>query len=140
MVYERPTLRLQGKFNDVLRRLMPVSLPGENTNDWRVDRLLQFLAQHFDRLDWNLPQVCRQLKLDISAPHAARLFKRHTGMGIREYAKKRRLSRAAERLTATNLPIKVISAESGYRKPIDFARGFKAQYQLSPSEFRRRSA
>jgi len=50
------------------------------------------------------------------------------------------LLRAAERLKATDLPIKVIAAEFGYRKPVDFARIFKEQYRLSPTEFRKQIA
>jgi AraC-like DNA-binding protein len=140
MPYETPKVHVEGGLDEVLRRLIPKSQPKLVIVDWRVHQLIQFVSSRLDTADWKLSQACQELKLGISAPHAARLFKRYTGMGIREYAKKHRLSIAAERLAETNLPIKVIATDCGYRKPVDFARGFKAHYHISPSEFRRRSA
>jgi AraC-like DNA-binding protein len=139
MSYETPKVHVEGGLNEVLRRLIPKSQPKLVVIDWRVHQLIQFISNHLDAA-WKLSHACQELKLGISAAHAARLFKRHTGMGIRKYAKKYRLSIAAERLTETNLPIKVIATDCGYRKPVDFARGFKTHYHVSPSEFRKRSA
>jgi AraC-like DNA-binding protein len=126
--------------DEVLRRLIPKQKTGRYQTDWRVQRLILFVNEHLDCVDWKLEKACRELKLGITAPHAARLFKRGTGVGIREYAKRMRLAIAADRLIETDLPVKVIAMEFGYRQPFDFARRFKAQYQVSPTEFRKRSA
>jgi AraC-like DNA-binding protein len=110
-----------------------------NALDQRVAKLMQFIDSHDGCVGWNLKQARTELKLDISAAYAARLFKRAVGFGFREYAKKKRLSAAADLLKTTDLAVKAIAAEFGYRSSPDFARGFKEQFHLSPTDFRRRA-
>ncbi len=104
--------------------------------DWRVAKLLQFIDRHTGSVDRNLEHICRELKLGISPAYAARLFARHTGQGIREYSKKKRLLKTVEQLIATDLPVKAIAAELGYRKPFDLTRSFETQFCLTPTRFR----
>jgi AraC-like DNA-binding protein len=108
--------------------------------DWRVCSLLLSIDTHAGNVEWDLERACGEVKLDISPTQVARLFKRWTGQGIREYAKGKRLRMAAEMLTATDLPVKTIATEFGYQRPCDFARRFKKQYHLSPTEYRKRAA
>jgi AraC-like DNA-binding protein len=137
MAYESPALRLHGALGEVLLRLLPRQHQAMTDMDVRIRRLVQSIDIKIGSVEWDLEDACRELKLDISSAHAARLFKRYTGMGVRGYAKKKRLTLAANRLIATNLSIKAIAAEFGYRKPVDFARTFKQQFHVSPSQFRR---
>jgi AraC-like DNA-binding protein len=44
---------------------------------------------------------------------------------------------AIKQLTNTNLPVKAIASELGYRQTFDFARMFKGQCRLSPTRFRK---
>jgi AraC-like DNA-binding protein len=106
-------------------------------SDWRVAKLLQSIDRNTGTVDWKLEQVCRELELDISPAYAARLFKSHTGWGVREFAKKKRLTKAVEQLIVTNLPVKAIAAELGYRNSFDFTRSFEKQYCLTPTKFRK---
>jgi len=105
--------------------------------DWRIVKLLHFIDDHGGRVGWSLDRACRELRLEISGAYAAQLFKRCTGLGVREYAKKKRFLMAAERLKTTDLPIKVIAAEFGYQSLAHFTRRFKEQFRLSPTEFRK---
>jgi AraC-like DNA-binding protein len=105
--------------------------------DPRVAKLLEAINGHSGAMDFNLEHACRELQLDISPAHAARIFKRDTGVGIREYVTKQRLLMASARLAATDLPIKVIATDLGYRQASDFTRFFKRQRLLNPSRFRR---
>jgi AraC-like DNA-binding protein len=139
MTYESPTVRYRGDFIGLLQSL-PQSPPSNRKNgDSRVAKLTEFIDGHKGGVGWDLEQTCRELKLDISGAYAARLFKRSTGLGIREYAKNKRLSAAAEFVTTTDLSVKAIAAELGYRSPPDFTRSFREQFHLSPTEFRRRA-
>jgi AraC-like DNA-binding protein len=105
--------------------------------DRRIVKLVHFIDSHEGSIGWDLDHACRELSLDISGAYAARLFKRCTGLGVREYAKKKRLLMAAERLKNTDLPVKVIAAEFGYRSLAHFTRRFKERFRLCPSEFRK---
>src|SRR5258708_21339225 len=137
MVYEPPAVRYRGAFNDVLRRLFPRPRTERPSTDRRIMKLLHFIDSHEGSVGWDLDRACRELRLDISGAYAARLFKRCTGLGVREYAKKKRLLMAAERLTTTDIPIKVIAAEFGYQSLPHFTRRFKEQFRLSPTDFRK---
>jgi len=103
-------------------------------------KLLHFIDSNDGSIGWDLDHACRELRLDISGAYAARLFKRCTGLGVRQYAKKKRLLMAAERLTTTDIPIKAIAAEFGYRSLPHFTRRFKEQFRLSPTDFRKERA
>jgi|SRR5579872_6156286 len=102
--------------------------------DWRVAKLLQSVDQHNGAAGWE--DICQKASLSISPAYAARLFQRHTGQGVRKYATDKRLLRAAEQLITTDLPIKTIAGDLGYRKPFDFARTFRKQYGFAPRRFR----
>jgi len=105
--------------------------------DWRAKKLKDFIDSQPSKVCWNLHNVCRELDLATSARQARRLFIASTGMGVREYAKKRRLTSAAEQLQATNAPVKAIAANAGYQSTCHFTRGFKELFRMSPLEFRR---
>jgi AraC-like DNA-binding protein len=104
--------------------------------DWRVVKLLQWIDRRAGAVDCNLDHICQELNLGISSAYAARLFEFHTAQGIRQYTKKKRLLKAIERLITTNLSVKAIAAELGYRKPFDFTRNFEKQLGLTPTRFR----
>jgi|GEM_PF-6214990 len=140
MAYESPAVQYRGALDDVLRRLLPLLQQDRPGVDLRIMKLLHFIDGHDGHVGWDLDGACRELRLDISGAYAARLFKRCTGLGVREYAKKKRLLMAAERLKITNLPVKVIAAEFGYQSLPHFTRRFKEQFRLSPTEFRKGQA
>jgi AraC-like DNA-binding protein len=100
--------------------------------DWRVSKLIDSIDSHSGGIDWSLEHLCRDLRFEVSPAYAAQLFKRDTGQGVREYAKRKRLTISAELLTTTNLPIKVIAAELGYKSAFHFSRLFKEEHHLTP--------
>ena len=105
--------------------------------DRRVIKLIDAINGHSGAMNWSLERTCHELQLDISPAHAARIFKRHAGIGIREYANQQRLLKATQRLIATELPIKAIASELGYREASDFTRFFRRQKLLNPTRFRK---
>ena len=102
--------------------------------DWRVFRLKQFIDNHAGGVDSGLKRACRQLGLDISLSRARYLFKRDIGLGVREYAKRERLLIAVERLIDSDVPVKTIASDLGYRTTYDFTRLFKERVSLEPNE------
>src|SRR5205823_11950979 len=69
--------------------------------------------------------------LPISGRQARRLFKTHTGIGIKQYAKKKRLEMAAQQLRATEAPVKAIAVDAGYRHVGNFTRSFLKHFRVS---------
>lgn len=137
MFYEPPAVQYRGDINEVLHGLLARRTIVQDSTDWRIAKLLTFIESQRGRLGWDLNHVCQELRLNISGPYAARLFKRCMGLGIREHVKKRRLLMAAERLKIADLPVKVIAAECGYRSVAHFSRRFKEQFHASPTEYRK---
>jgi AraC-like DNA-binding protein len=113
-----------------------VGTKGRFSKDWRVAKLLQSIDRRNGAIDRNLAHICRELNLGISPAYAARLFRRHIGQGVREYAKKKRLLKVVEQLVATDLPVKAIAAESGYLRTFDLTRSFEKQFCITPTRFR----
>src|SRR4029077_16856825 len=102
----------QGELDEFFDRLLPRKLDAPLGTDWRARRLKEFVDTYRDRVQWSLDDVCGQLGLALSGRQARRLFVASTGIGIREYAKKRRLAIAAEQLRATNAPVKAVAADA----------------------------
>jgi len=139
MYYQIPTIQYQGLLSEILQQFIPAGPQLHRHRDMRIDKLIHFIDSHAGSVvTCGLDSVCRELKLDISAAYAGRLFKRMTGLGVREYAGNRRLLTAADRLQRTDLPIKVIALEVGYCTPPHFTRRFKEAFHLSPTEFRKK--
>ncbi len=105
--------------------------------DWRIAKLIESIDSHTGRVDWSLERACRELGLDISPAYAAQLFRRYTGLGVREYAKKRRLQQAMQRLTTTEIQIKVIADQLGYKQASDFTRFVREQHHVNPMKLRK---
>jgi AraC-like DNA-binding protein len=136
MTYEKPSIRFLGTVDHFLRQLNPPQKQKEPDIDQRVMKLMRFVDDRSGRIYQNLDAACRELKMEVSGEHAARLFKRHTGFGLRQYAKQKRLAAAADLLANTPLSVKEIAAELGYQTPINFYRRFKGAFGLAPTAFR----
>jgi len=108
---------------------------GENI-DRRAKKLKNFIDSQDGYFGSDLDRISQQLRLEISGSYAARLFKRDLGIGVREYAKKKRLDLAAASLLSSALSVKEIAASVGYESAQDFSRAFRAMFKRTPSEFR----
>jgi AraC-like DNA-binding protein len=136
MTYEQPRLHRGTEIRSLIDRALRDMPSPRPPADWRVEGILRFIDEQSGKLGWDLNHVCAELELGISGTHAAKLFARHTGMGIREYAKQVRLTLAAQQLRTTTGSVKQIALELNYRNPNDFCRQFKKLFSLNPTEFR----
>jgi len=139
MIYERPFVQRWGTVRAFLEQFSPAQLmqrTSPDKNDWRVQRLIDLIDSDPANIQWNLDQVCKQLQLCMSGRQARRLFKIHTGIGVKQYAKKKRLEMAAQQLRTTEAPVKAIAVDAGYRQVGNFTRSFLKQFCVSPVEFR----
>ncbi len=141
MTHQPPTIQHRGILKPVLERPSQRSVltPPNSLSidvDWRVEKLQHFINTAHGKLGWNLDRICKQLDLGVSGSHGARLFKKHVGLGVREYAKRKRLALAADKLKTTTLSVKEIAADLGYMSQTDLSRQFKQLFWLTPTEFR----
>jgi transcriptional regulator GlxA family with amidase domain len=85
----------------------------------------------------------RPLRIDEVAGRVAtsprqlqRIFADVAGVGFRSYLRRLRMSKAAELLAATPLPVKEIAGRVGYGDASQFSKAFKRTYGISPSQCR----
>lgn len=73
----------------------------------------------------------------LSPTHLQRLFKQQTGTQLGGVMSERRLLKAADLLTSSNLSIKEIAHAVGYRHHSSFVRAFQHRFAQAPKHFRR---
>ena len=83
----------------------------------------------------NLGEIAEGEGLTLS--HLSRLFKRHLGIGYRDYSQNLRLDSAAEALRTTDHTVSTIMERGGFGNPAVFYNKFRARFGCSPAEFRR---
>jgi AraC-like DNA-binding protein len=137
IMYHGPNIQRLGTISAFIdQRLLEMVKP-TNYADWRVTRFQGFVDNQDGRIGWNAQEICRELGLGISGSRLARLFRRCLGVTLREYAKRKRLWVAAQRLKNPTLSVKEIASELGYHMAWDFQRQFKQLFGLTPTEFRK---
>ncbi len=136
MMYEQPVVMRWGSPGEFLKLFFPKSTESRISEDWRVQKLRNLIDSNPAGVRC-LDEICRQLGLCISGRQARRLFKACTGLGIKEYIKKRRLDIAAQQLRTTDAPVKAIAIDAGYQHVRNFTRCFLRQFHLSPNNFRK---
>jgi len=139
MIYELPVVHSCGNLHKFLHFFSPKLAHSHSpvSHDWRVQKLKSLIDVDPAKVQWNLDQVCRELRLCVSARQARRLFNECMGMGIKEYRMKRRLDAAARELGTTDMAVKVIAGKAGYRHASTFTKHFLKQFHLRPIDFRR---
>lgn len=120
------------------------SLPATQYQDITADsqdaKLLRtidnYVQVHLSDDSLNVETLAQEACMSTSS-----LFKKMkhlVGMGPSEYIMTARLKQAAALLRNTDLPIAEISARTGFRSPSYFASCFKANFGLTPKQFRSR--
>ena len=72
----------------------------------------------------------------LSMSHFKRLFKEYYGINPHEYIVNKRLEKAKELLSYSDLEVRNICTEVGFENPSSFIRLFKSRYDRTPSSFR----
>ncbi len=71
-----------------------------------------------------------------SSYHFIRMFSALTNMGIYEYIRKRKMTKACEELQNSNIKILDLALKYGYDSPTAFSRAFKEIHGITPSKAR----
>lgn len=107
--------------------------------DWQ-ERITAALAYIETQLAGELDAEAIAARANCSAFHFMRMFEVVSGVGLGEYLRRRRLSRAAADLAAGDARVVEVALRYRYESPDAFARAFKREFGLLPSEARRPGA
>lgn len=102
--------------------------------DYYVKRAVKFIVGNY----------CNPIKVTdvadyvcINRSYLYTLFKHSTGMSPQQFLSTFRITRAAELLQVTELPIESIALSCGYTDPLVFTKSFRQMKQMSPSAYRK---
>ena len=106
---------------------------GTMVEDYRVRLVVQAVELNPATTVAELARLVR-----LSSSRLGHLFKLQVGHDLEDFLRNARLEKAAELLRTTELSIKEIAAQVGYRHASSLDRGFKHVFGFEPADYRRR--
>lgn len=122
-------------FGQLLRnyeRIDEASEP-ERKNNYRLSGILQYMNDHKQTV--TLPELAQDFYL--SEGYLSRYLKRETGKPFNVLLRQIRIEHAAAMLQNSDCSIEEVCGAVGYSDISRFYRNFKAQYGMTPAQFRR---
>ena len=98
-----------------------------------VDQINSYVEQNLNR---EITAATLATHFHISRTSLYELASRDLGMGIASFVRQKRLEKARDLLTGSTASVSEIASQAGFDDPTYFAKVFKRELQLSPSEFR----
>ena len=101
-----------------------------------LDRINRIIENHLDNPQFSVATLASELNISRSSMYAK--FEALTGLSPNDYVLQRRLRRASELLTgASARSVAEVSDALAFGSPRYFSRCFKAQFGVSPADYRR---
>lgn len=110
-----------------------ITIKGGKLADFYVREALSFIEQNFqnDISVENISEFC-----NLNRSYFGKIFHDAVGKSPQEFLISYRMTKAAELLKLTDLPIHDISNAVGYPNQLHFSRAFKNVYDISPRQWR----
>ncbi len=105
-------------------------------NSELITKAMTYINHEFRQCEMTIEDVAAHA--GFSTNYFNRIFFAHTGFNVMEYVRFTRLKRAARLLRMTDSDILNIALDCGYENHESFSRAFKKQYDLTPSEYRKK--
>lgn len=99
-----------------------------------VDNILSYIEKKLDE-DLSLEDIAKEF--NYSKFHLNRVFSENVGCTIYKYIQSRRLTKAAQKLVETDMPIVEIAYESHYNSQQAFTLAFHQLYLCTPQVYRK---
>ena len=100
----------------------------------------QYVSQAVDYINANYMHAISVTDIadhvGISRTYLNRLFHQVYNSSVQDFLMNYKLDKAAFLLINTEMPVKEISQNTGYRDPLVFSKAFKAKYDVSPKNYR----
>ena len=117
----------------LVMRLIRISPEDEAALSQECQKIKEYLDQNFTS-----PITLDSLSetVYISKHYLSHLFKEQTGVSPIKYLTSKRMEKACELLSETELPVSEVSKAVGYENPLYFSQVFKRIYGISPVKYR----
>ena len=121
------------KMVDYLITVTEASFHSELKTDDYVSNAKDYITKHYNE-DISVKSVSECVHLNPE--YFTRLFKKETGMNIKDFITDCRISMAKDLLQHSNLTVSMIASEVGYSSFPHFTSVFKSVTGMTPSQFR----
>ena len=117
----------------LVMRLIRINPEDEAALSQECQKIKEYLDQNFTS-----PITLDSLSetVYISKHYLSHLFKEQTGVSPIKYLTSKRMEKACELLSETDLPVSEVSKAVGYENPLYFSQVFKRIYGISPVKYR----
>lgn len=105
----------------------------EENSQSTVEVIMAYIAEHLEN---ELRREELAEAVHLNPDYMARLFKKETGMNLKDYIIQQKMQEAQSLLCTTNLPISLIAAKVGYTNFGHFSTSYKKFYHKTPQEER----
>ena len=105
----------------------------EESSRSTVEVIMAYIAEHLEN---ELRREELAEAVHLNPDYMARLFKKETGMNLKDYIIQQKMQEAQSLLCTTNLPISLIAAKVGYTNFGHFSTSYKKVYHKTPQEER----
>ena len=112
-------------------------LAASRMREFYIREAVSYIESNYHR-NITVEELSAALRLNRS--YFGKIFRESTGKSPQRFLMNYRMIKAAELLASTDLAVKEIGAAVGYENQLHFSRAFKAVYEVSPREWRRRNA
>lgn len=118
----------------ILCELLYPTMAAPQQVDHPVTRAMRYITEH---LYEDLPVERVAAAVNLSVAHFSRQFRAYTGFSPHEYIILHRIDQAKALLHDTDLSVKEVAFQVGYRSEVNFIASFKSKTGVSPTAFRR---
>ncbi len=113
-----------------LRRLLSEEAPSNQTLAVQIAEYIRNNRKN----NITVSEIAR--RFDYNADYMGKYFKKARGVGLREYLASQKLKLAKDLLLTTNMSVKQIARELGYREENVFIKFFTYHEKITPTVFR----
>lgn len=107
----------------------------ECRNDKMGNDILEYINANYNLYELSLESIAIEVKLSVS--NLSRFIKEQTGVTFTQYVQDLRINEVKKQLKETDLPIKEIVAQVGYKDVANFTRKFKKIVGVTPGQYRK---
>ena len=114
----------------------PPAFPDGNSSGAELAGRIKGMIKENLKTGISRKEIARELNLNPD--YVNRIFKKETGMTVKEYAIKKRMKQAEHLLKHSDLPVSGIAAEVGYDNFSHFIRMFRKETGYTPKQYKKR--
>ena len=127
--------RASGKLIELLSFYIQFSPNVNDNTESYVVSARNYIDKNYRESDFSVQSVADHIKIDRT--YLYRLFKKETGLSVKDYINNCRISKAEELLANPSIPIKDVAYSVGFSDQMYFSRTFKKFTGVTPTDFRK---